>query len=423
MTEVAKKPKSRRNLIAAIVVIIIVIVAALGYYVTLPPAKPPIVGNIKIGFTISLQGTYVVEGHASLNGIITAVRWINSQGGVVIGGKAYNLTIVYYDDLSQASNIVPLYTKLIQDDKADFLLAPYSSGLTAAAAPLSDQYGKIMMSHGGAADSIYQQNYKYVIGVLSPATYYFRPAIDWLKANHPTDKIAVIYADDAFSKTAAVGGSDYAKSLGFQVVSISAYPTTIKDVSPLLTAAKAAGADDIIGGGHFNDGLLLTKQLQEIGWKPKFISLLVAITEPSFQTQLGSAADGVSGPSQWEAAVPYSADTAKSKNLEWFGPSSSDFVTLYKQVSGGANPTYHSGEAGASILVLAKALQTANTQDIATLRQVLGSMDIMTFFGEFKIDSTGKQVGHQMVVIQWQSGTLKVVWPKEASQADLKYPY
>jgi len=44
-----------------------------------------------------------------------------------------------------------LYTKLISDDKADFLISPYSSGLTDAAAVIAQQYNKIMITAGAAS--------------------------------------------------------------------------------------------------------------------------------------------------------------------------------------------------------------------------------------------------------------------------------
>src|SRR5207253_6944166 len=77
------------------------------------------------------------------------------------------------------------------------------------------------------------------------------------------------------------------------------------DFHTQLNAAIAAGADDLIGGGHFQDGQAIVSQLSSVNWKPKVVSLLVAVTEPSFQSGLGAAANNVTGPSQWESAVNY----------------------------------------------------------------------------------------------------------------------
>ncbi len=413
---------TKATAVAIVVILVILGVAGAYYYFTLP-TKPPPGGNITVGFSISQTGSFNVEGGASLNGIKTATQWVNTHGGVIVGGKSYNISLDFYDDASTSSNINNLYAKIVQQDHAQFLLAPYSSGLTAVAAPLAEQFNLIMLSHGGSADTLWTQGYKNLFGVLSPASVYLRGAVDWLKANHPNDKLAFVYANDAFSVVAANSSITYAKQQGFQVVYTQSYATTVNDLTPTLTAAKNAGADDLLGGGHFNDGLLITKQLQQVGWTPKFVSLIVAVTEPSFQSQLGNAANGVTGPSQWDGQAIYTPDQAKSLGIEFYGPIPTDFIPLYQTVSGGKSPTYHSGEAGASIFVLAYAIQKANSFDTTAVRQVLSGMHIMTFFGQFQVDSTGKQSAHPMVLIQWQSGALKVVAPTQVATATTIYPY
>lgn len=410
---------------AIIVIAILVVVggAAAVYYYSTPTTTPPSQrGTIKVGFSISQTGTFNVEGGKSLAGIQAAARWINDNGGVTVNGKVYNITLDYYDDASTVGNIVNLYTKIIATDGAQFLLAPYSSGLTAAAAPLADQYKLIMLSHGGASDAIWTKGYKNVFGVLSPATGYLKTAVDYLKANHASDKLAFLYANDAFSSVVGKAAANYAKAQGLTVVYNSSYPTTVTDLSPQLTAAKAAGADDVLGGGHFNDGLLVMQQLSSVGWTPKFVSLLVAVTEPQFQQQLKAAANLVTGPSQWETTVNYSPSAASTAGISYFGPTETQFTTYYSKFDT-TGPTYHSGEAGASIIVLADAIQTANSLNTTLVRNALSSMHIMTFFGQFQVDSTGKQIAHAMVLDQWQSGTLVVVAPSTATTGAVEYPY
>ncbi len=222
-------PGRRRKLIAigvAVLVILVALTAAGVYYLTRPSG---FAGTIKVGFTISLTGTFNVEGTNSLNGIKTAANWINSHGGVSVGGKSYNISLDFYDDQSgPAGNIGTLYTKIIQQDGAQFLLAPYSSGLTTAAAPTADQYDRVMLSHGGSSDIIWTQtSRRNLVEVLSPASIYLKGAIDWLKLNHPSDKIAALYASDSFSSFATQAAIGYAVSQGFTVVYNQSYPQTV----------------------------------------------------------------------------------------------------------------------------------------------------------------------------------------------------
>jgi branched-chain amino acid transport system substrate-binding protein len=426
------RPKTRwKTRTVAIIIIIIAAVAATSaggayYYINfVAPHSPCASGSdtIKVGFTISLTGTYNVEGTKSLAGIKAAASWINDNGGVTANGKTYNIALCYYDDQSSSSLIPSLYTKLITQDHVQFLLAPYSSPLTGAAAPLAEQYNLVMLSHGGSSDSIWTKGYKNVFGVLSAASTYFNNAIDWIKANHPTDKLAFLYAEDSFSKFASAAATRYATSQGLTVVYNSSYPATAQDLSTPLSGAKLAGAVDLLGGGHLADGEFITKQLSQVGWTPHFISLLVAVTEPEFQQQLGSAANLVTGPSQWETSVAYSPVSAQTAGLPWYGPNETQFVDYYSQQSNAGSPTYHSGEAGAAILVLADAIGKANSIDTTSVRQTIMSLDVITFFGEFRVDSTGKQAGHSMVLVQWQGGKLVVVAPGAAASGSVIYPY
>src|SRR2546428_10487498 len=385
-------PGRRRKLIAigvAVLVIRVALTAAGVYYLTRPTG---FAGTIKVGFTISLTGTFNVEGTSSLNGIKTAANWINSHGGVSVGGKSYNISLDYYDDQSgPQGNIGPLYTKIIQQDGAQFLLAPYSSGLTSAAAPIADQLDRVMLSHGGSSDPLWTQtSRRNLVEVLSPASIYLKGAIDWLKVNHPSDKIAALYASDSFSSFATQAAIGYAVSQGFTVVYNQSYPTTVTDLSTQLTAAKNAGADDLIGGGHFNDGLLIMNQLKTT-WtmpSPKFISLLVAVTEPNFQTQLTNA-NYVTGPSQWESVVTYSPAEAQTLGLTWYGPTPAEFTQLYGTMNSGATPSYHAGEAGGAPLRFASAIPQADSLEPTHFPGQPGSTPPPDFLRPFPADPPG----------------------------------
>src|SRR2546422_3411200 len=417
---------TRTTTIIVIVIVAIVIVSGGGtyYYInyvaprptscTLPTGRDA----IKVGFTISLTGTYNVEGSKSLAGIEAAACWINSNGGVTVNGKTYNIILNYYNDQSDPTLVPQLYAKIITEDHAQFLLAPYSSGLTGAAAPLAEQNNLVMLSHGGSSDTIWTKGYKNVFGVLSPASTYFNNAIDWLKANHPGDKLAFLHADDSFSTAASVAASRYAVQQGLTMVYNNSYPSMgTQDLSTQLTAAQVAGADDLLGGGHYADGLKIVQQLSSVGWTPKFISLLVAVTEPQFQQQLGGAANLVTGPSQWETIVAYSPATAQAADIPWYGPTESQFVDYYSKQANAGSPTYHSGEAGGAVIMLAGAGGKKKKLHKKTGWQDPHCLHIITFFRQVPVGNNRGESGHSMVLVQWQNGGLAV------ASGIVKYPY
>ncbi len=94
-----------------------------------------VVGDkIVLGSAISLTGKYSSNGVHTQNGYNMAVDRINSMGGVKVGGKTYKFEIIYYDDESNPKRAAQLAERLIKQDGVEYMLGPYSSGLTKAIA-------------------------------------------------------------------------------------------------------------------------------------------------------------------------------------------------------------------------------------------------------------------------------------------------
>ena len=392
--------------------------------ITPPPTKPAVAGVIKIGMTISLKGKFAHEGEMELYGIQTAIKWVNEHGGVKVGDKVYNLSLVYYDDESSSKLVPELYSKLIEQDKVNFLLGPYSSGLTMAAEPVAEEHGMILVSTGGASNSIYERGYKYAVQAWSPASLYFAAAIDTLAAKKDSSiKVALIYENAVFSTVAAMGAKKVLQSKGIEIVYEKAYEKGAQEFGSIIDEAKASGANVLVGGGHFADGAALTQQAWQLGWKLKAVILMVAPTLPNFYDQLKNVAENVVGVSQWEVGVKYSAESASSLGIDWYGPSQEEFISLFKKVSNGVIPDYH-GAAGANgILAYVMAIEAAGSLNQDAVRSAFNRLHFMTFFGEFKIDpGTGLQIGHKMIAVQWQNGKKVIIAPNEAATGSFIYP-
>lgn len=388
--------------------------------------------SIIVGFTMSKTGKLNAESDEQFKGIKIWERWVNSQGGIYVKGlnKKLPVKLVYYDDESSKERVQSLYARLILNDKADFLISPYSSELTATAAIVAEQYKKIMLAIGSASDSIFNKGYKHVFQLYTPASRYLTGAIDMLKAVNPNaKKVAIIYEQTNFATDVCTAVKNYASAKGLQVVLFEGYAPGTTDFTTFINKIKALNPDAIIGGGHFADGQTLARQLYEQRVKVDLVSLLVAPSVPEF-AQIGKAALYVTAPSQWEVGVKYSEATAKRLRLTWYGPSVSWFVKEYKAIDkSGKEPGYHAAAGLAAGLVLQKAIENAGTLDTNAVKNELEKMDIMTFYGRIKFETGkfyGRQIGHEMVYLQWQDKKGKLdkvlVWPPEAKEENL-IPY
>jgi ABC-type branched-subunit amino acid transport system substrate-binding protein len=386
--------------------------------------------TLTIGYTTSQTGSLNTESVRQSHGLELWMNQVNDMGGIQVGNSMVTFKGVTYDDESSKDRVQELYTRLATQDNVDFMISPYSSGLTAAAAVIAQQNNKVMITTGAADDAAYKQGYTLVYQAYTPASKYLSGAIDQLTTLDPSAKnIAYIYSNDAFSTSVVNAAKAYAESKGFTTVMFEGYDPSTTDFSALINKAAGLAPDAILGGGHYADGSTLARQLGEKKLAVKYLALLVAPPEPDF-AQLGDAAVGVVGPSQWEPEVAYSADAASSMGIPYVGPSVSDFVSAYKSAYN-EDPSYHSAGGYAAGLLLQTALENAGSTDTSAVAAALDSMDIMTFFGveqfETSADSHGLQIGHEMVYIQWQkdsSGNLakQIVWPEGAATASAVYP-
>lgn len=384
-----------------------------------------------IGFTTSQTGSLNVESTRQTNGLKLWMKQVNDAGGIKLkDGSVVKFDAKFYDDESKGDRVQELYTRLINQDKANFLISPYSSGLADSAAVIAQQNNKIMITTGAASDSTYKKGYTLVYQAYTPASKYLTGAADLLKKTDPSvKKIAIVHENDKFSTDVSKALNDYAISQGYNVVLLEGYDTGTTDFAPFINKIQSTAPDAIMGGGHFQDGTTFAKQLFEKNLPVKMVALLVAPPEPTF-SQIGDAALGVIGPSQWEPQVVFNADTAKKANLPFYGPNSADFTAAYKAAYN-EDPSYHSAGGYAAGLILQNAIETAGSFDTNAIKDALDKMNLMTFFGHIQFDSSsakhGLQTGHSMVYIQWQkdaSGNLvkQVVWPEEGSTASIKYP-
>jgi len=376
--------------------------------------------TVTIGFTISQTGKLNVDSLEQFRGFELWRDQVNAAGGIRVGDKSYKIEFKNYDDESNGQHVQQLYTRMILNDKAEFLLSPYSSGLTATAAIVSEQYGKIMITTGAAEDKTYKLGDRYLFQMFTPASDYLTSALDALKAKDAKARLAFVYSDDSFSNAVATAGKAYAQKIGLNVVFDEAYSPETMDFSPLIDKVIAAKATALVGGGHYADGATLARQLYTQKAGLKFIALLVAPDSPKF-VELGEAAYGVAVPSQWEPQTTFKPQ---------LGPTGAEFAKAY-EAKYKAPPSYESAGGYAAGLVLQHALEQAGSVDTAKVAAALNATDTVTFYGQVKFATApgehGLQIGHTMMLAQWQkdkSGQLvkQVVWPIAGKTANLIYP-
>ncbi len=379
----------------------------------------PASGTLIFGAPISLTGSTSTEGKLTLEGYEIWRDQVNAHGGIKVGGTSYQVELKYYDDQSDATKSKQLTQKLITQDKVNFLLGPYGTAATLQDEAIAEQYQIPMVEGNGAAKSIFSKGFHYIFGVLSPAEDYASIMLEAALAQpNPPQNVAIISANDAFSVEVADAAKAYATSHNLPVVYYQQYPANTTDLTGVLTALKTSGPggtvpDMILGSGHENEALVTMKQAKQLGINAKLYAFTVGPATPDFATALGSDANDVLGSAQWTAQEQY-------KGQDIFGTPAT-YEQLYVQEFN-HEPAYQSADATAAGLAFQFALEKAGSIDPTKVRDALASLDVTTFYGEIRFDSTGANTYKPMATIQIQNGKIVTVYPANIANAPLIYP-
>lgn len=373
---------------------------------------------ITLGAAVSQSGKYSVNGEHTMNGYNLAAKLINDAGGVNVGGTNYMLEIKYYDDESTSARGAELAERLINQDGVEYMLGPYSSGLTSAIAPITERYGVPMVEANGASRSLFTNGYEYLFAVLSTSEQYLKSAIDLAaemaeaEGRDPSSlKVAMAFENDPFSQDIRAGVLEDTARYGMQIVADDQLPPDLNDMTPTLIRARALKPDVLVVSGHAKGAATAIRQLNE---QNVYVPML-AMTHCDSADIIGlygASAEHTLCASQWAPSLSYSDDL--------FG-SASDFAALFEETYDYA-PPYQAAESAAAVQVFADAFTRAGTLDKAAVRDAISETEIETFYGNIKFDETGKNIAKPMVLYQVLDGEYKVVAPTAWAAEDVVYP-
>ena len=381
--------------------------------------------EIVLGSAISLTGKYSTNGLHAKNGYDFAVTKINNAGGIKVGDKTYKLRVVYYDDESTPARGAQLAERLIQQDGVQYMLGPYSSGLTKAIAPVTEKYQIPMVEAEGASRSLFNKGYKYMFAVLSTSEQYLASAIDLAaemaekNGKKPSDvRVAMAFENDPFSLDVRAGVIADMERHGMQNVIDDKLPRDLSDMSATLTKVKALKPDLLLISGHSKGAATAARQIGEMG-----ISVpMIAMTHCEAADVTGKfpdAANGLLCPTQWAETLSYSDPffgTAAEYEVE--------FKATYPEYAEKTVP-YQTAQATAAVWVFKDAFERSGSLDKDALRDAIApppTTELSTFYGGIKFAPEGNNIAKPMVLRQIQDGAYNVVAPSEFASHQIAFP-
>ena len=376
--------------------------------------------TVKAGISASLTGQFATQGQQALAGMSAWVDYVNGRGGLAVGDEKRPVSLVSYDDGSTADATRRAMERLIADDQVDLLFGPYSAGLTTAAAEVAESHGRVIWNHGGAGDAHYARGFRKVISILTPADQYLSGAAELVRrANPEASKLVILRIDTgAFARLVARGAETAAHALGFTTVLDLRYRPTQVNFTEIARHVAEQEPDLVVTVGRIRHDIGTARALARLPNRNN-IGLAAVIATPiaGFEELLGEAADGFVGPSQWEPAFSVPAPDV--------GPGAVDALRMLNDTAeaAGVPVDYPMAQAMAAGLVAEQCAAIAGDLDDDALLGAAVDADFTTFYGRFKIDEAGRQIGRSVALIQRQNGRKVVVWPQELADGELIYPF
>jgi branched-chain amino acid transport system substrate-binding protein len=383
---------------------------------------------IKIGFSMAMTGGLAANGKSALLAQKIWEEDVNAKGGLL--GRPVKL--VYYDDQSNPSTVPGIYTKLLDVDKVDLIIGPYATAQMAPAMPIVIQRNKVFVTLLGLAvnDEFKYPNYFAMI----PSGPNAKPAFtkgffDTAVAQNPKPQtVAIVAADQEFSRNASDGARENAQKAGLKVVYDKTYPPTTTDFAPIVRAIQATNPDLLVICSYPPDSVGMVRAINEIGFKPKMMGGgMVGLQATALKVQLGPMLNGFVNYDFW-LPVP---------KMEFTGVDALIKKYQARAAAEGVDALgYYMAPFGyAQLQVLQQAIEATKSIEDKKLADYIRTNTFKTVAGDVKFGKDGEWAQSRVLQIQFHDvksndveqfrtmNTQTVVTPAEYKSGDVVYPY
>jgi len=348
---------------------------------------------IRIGLSIAQTGPLSGAGKS---GLLALQIWrddVNAAGGLL--GRPVELVV--YDDQSSPSMTPGLYSKLLDVDKVDLLVAPYATNPTAPIMPLVKQRDRLLIgnfaldANAKIGHDKYFNNQPWASARDSAAPFLL------LCRKVGAKTIAIIAADAEFAQNLAGGVRSGLKESGLEAVYDQNYPPNTVEFSSVVRAIRAKNPDVVFVASYPSDSSAIIRSVAEIGIGDNvklFGGGMVGLQYASIMQSLGSSLNGVVNYNTW----------APEKTMDF--PGITDFLARYQAKAAQANVDplgfylppfdYAIGQ------ILAQAVTATKSLDDKVLAKYIRAHEIKTIVGSIHYGPSGEWANPRIVYVQFR---------------------
>lgn len=367
--------------------------------------------TVKIALIAPLTGSQADVGDFNKKAVEMAVADVNAAGGIeALGGAELELVVV--DSTSDPGQAVSAAQRLLDTENVVAAVGLGISGLTLAIQPVFERARVPLLVHS-IADDITDKGPKFTFRIAPKGSQFGKTQVEFLKYLNEKyglnlTKAAVVYEDSDYGATTAEGIRDIAKEANLEIVLYQSYPHGLTDASPIVSAIARSGADVLFPVGYTTDAKLIIDTMAEMGVKPLIIGGGAGFIWPVMGQTLGDRVNGLFSVASWNWDSKHIMDNTKLR----------DIVERYKERYGTFMPE-HAGMAYAEVWAVVTAINMAGSADPVAVAEALRQIEFtdgpVTLMqpGHVTFDENGWHDKAHPVIIQWQDGEPRTVYPEE----------
>lgn len=242
---------------------------AIGTAGLLPRAAFSANPTLTVGMNVPMTGDYAPWGQPGVFGCEIIANNINAAGGVTIGDSTYDLQIASYDHAYDTEKAIQGFKKLVLDDEAKMVMM--LGGSTVASVLPWATRKKVLTTTLLPSDITPDSEYLFATCESHPL--YNVTGVEWLAANHPDVKTAVIVTnnDVEYGLQSAATYKAAFDVAGIEVLDTNLHGFDVTDFAPIVSSLLANNPDVVCMATSFYVTPIM-EQLFHQGYKGKIIS-------------------------------------------------------------------------------------------------------------------------------------------------------
>jgi branched-chain amino acid transport system substrate-binding protein len=344
------------------------------------------------------------------------VKDVNDAGGINVAGKKLPIELKIYDDQSNLDTSMRLLTKLIEEDKVDFVMAPASTAFLFAAAGVCNAKKYLLLSAEGGATTLEKEMEKgtlpYFFQILNYSDRYQMPVFAEIMAELGCKTASLIYMDDLHGIEYQSQAQTFFAGVNVKILSNTAMPFDIKDASSLVKRLQEDKADvncffvyPVPFGGLIADSMIQLNHSPKVAlWGPGGASQW-------FYDKYAGQLDGCMFEGAWSVNSSPKAKEYCEKLAAFVGAPQVDF--------------WGALEYRGQLEAFQQSIEQAGTLDNTKVAEVLRKGHFETSLSDdffFDANQILNRASYAGQIGQWQKGVAQVVDPGEKRTAPPIFP-